>query len=182
MNKLIILFFVILSCIACSAGGETAPPAAGGASGLGGAGGVGGAADVPSTPKYLPIRIDPAFSSDEAEAIAGAAEEWFEYVPSARVEVSVGTPATIVRRPGEKRAAHGGLILGLSSTNTTSLFPDSIALSGVPFVAVARHELGHFLGMRGHIDDRTALMAALPGSLEITDADVAALCEARGDC
>jgi hypothetical protein len=130
--------------------------------------------------------IDPAFTPDQMDEVAGAVDDWKASVPELRVTTSIAAcdspspqqvcvhPVHAPRDPADDVV--GTTHLGSGDSATVLIYVDRILATGMDIHALTRrtaaHELGHAMGLH-HTSAGTLMAAYVPEQAQsVTNADV----------
>lgn len=130
--------------------------------------------------------IDPKFNLDQQVMILEATERWFEAIPDLRRPVYISDEPNIIREFGDAPTDGEYVTLGESFPfQFIALYTTAIE-SDEKFSHVALHELGHYFGVLGHVDDGQIMARYHDGDSTaehcISAEDIAAVCDGIGGC
>jgi Matrixin len=132
------------------------------------------------------IVIDSSLKLKEQSAFILAFDEWFEAIPELRRPIEISDrEATVTRVEGPSPIEEEGVTILAKAFPHGSIrvWPDMIG-SEEEFHATALHEVGHYLGILGHIEDGQIMYPHYEPTRPvcISQEDIDELCEQRGGC
>ncbi len=138
------------------------------------------------TPSGYALTVSSDFSKDELEVVFDAVDIWAEACPHLPISVEITDgPATIERGWPSFKEHHQGQYGWTSyAEHRAWLNVDHLGLWTEQFLpGVARHEIGHLLGMRGHLPawgHGVMVEGVMGAAQEPTKADVLQICPEVG--
>ena len=128
------------------------------------------------------LRVDAKLPIIWQEATVEGAEQWFEAVPEARVPILI-----VDEKPNVTESSCGPRSLGCrdwEGTDRGMIYFEVARVAqsteAIPDIErrVARHEVGHWLGIRGHLEPGNTMAPTIGGTTpNLTERDIARLRE-----